>query len=292
MGWKFILGNVAAAKGKSLNSPLLGNTIMGGRKAQVALFVLAGLILLFIVVLAIYLVSQKRAETATTTNEQLELQNNPDLAAEKARAQARLDTCLAETTQGAIEDYQTEIQQAAMQQVGELSDYQTQLTQAIADEFPSCFYRFNTKDSLLITDSQPPRVSLIFSTNAVKVAASYNAAGTYNGFTYHLNTYLGNVQTDFGRAARDSDATFKIVENALSGHPDATNPFVNKESNTFNPYALADQQKYLNLIIQPDGSCTAIIYDYTAVQNGADTQPTILAKDYTAADAPACKGLL
>ena len=238
---------------------------MGGRKAQVALFVLAGVIILIMVVLALYLVSQKKAETSTSTNEQLLLQQNPDLAAEKARMQARVDDCLSQTSTEVLTNFS-----AADVPVNTIADAEQALADEIAARFPDCFFRFNTQEKLTITGDEP-RVTATLSADKLNVHAVYAATGSFNSYTYTLQAYDGAVATQLQPMLLRGFA----IQQALAGTtPTGTGgsqldaasladakAFIDDDCNV-DLYAFEDQGIYADLLTHDDGTMTALLYDY------------------------------
>jgi hypothetical protein len=243
---------------------------MGGRKAQVALFVLAGLILLFMVVLAIYLVSQKRAETATTTNEQLELQNNPELAAEKARMQERVDKCLEQVSGEAVQELST-----SSLQVNTIPEAESALSDEISAKFPDCFFRYNTAGKLTVTADQP-KITVSLGADQMNVHAEYGARGELDGKTYTLKAYDGAVPTQLRTMLERGFALSQALSGATptgsGGKLDAASLATAKEfiddDCYVNLYAYEDQGIYADLLTHDDGTLTAYFFDYKNAKPG------------------------
>lgn len=239
---------------------------MGGKKAQVALFVLAGVIVLFMVALTLYLISQQRAATSTSTNEQLELQQNPALAVEKAQMQTTVNNCLQATATDVIGNAS-----ANGLNVQSISDAEQLLANTIALRFPDCFFQYNTAGKLTITDENVPSVTVTLGTDQVLVNANYAVQGTLNGLTYHLSSYQATVTSGLRGMLETNFAVQQQIANSLSGKGD-TSSFISPDGYV-DLYAFADQNQYLDLLVNPDGTCTVYVTDYNRMIAGKATTP-------------------
>ncbi len=245
---------------------------MGGQKGQVALYVLIGLVVLIIIVLALYLVSLKKTETQTSANQQALLQNDPQLAAEIQRMQQRVDDCLGQTAADSLQEYQSSGTPVTTQ-----ADAEQMLADDIAAKFPDCFYQFNTEGKLQITDDGAPSVTAMLSDSKLLVTATYATQGTYDGKMYTLKDYTGSAPSNLKPMI---DRALSIKQ-ALSGATGATGGTFTPDSSFIDPtdcsvdlYAYEDQGIYADLTVNDDGTMTAYFYDYNDYLQGlTDTPP-------------------
>jgi|GEM_PF-2950780 len=232
-----------------------------GRRAQVAFFVLLGVILLIAIVIAIYLIQQQRVQTHETS-EQLYV-GNPELAAEAGRMQQRVDDCLSQTAQDSLESFADE-----GADVSSLADAEAMLEEDIALSFPNCFYRFNTA-SLFIEQETPPTVHIAFSNDGASVTAHYIVSGEYQGAKYSLSDYQANIKTGFrpllekglGLRASMSGTTPTGSGGSGTAAPSVGEEFIDKNCYV-NLYAYQDEGIYADLTQRMDGTMQATFYDY------------------------------
>ncbi len=249
---------------------------MGGQKGQVALYVMIGLVVLIIVVLAFYLVSLKKTETQTSGSQQALLQNDPQLAAEIQRMQQRVDDCLGQKAADALQEYQD-----AAIPVTTQADAEQMLADDIAAKFPGCFYQFNTEGKLQITDDGAPSVTATLSDDKLLVTATYVAQGTYNGKTYMLKDYTGSAPSSLKPMIDRALSIKQALSGATAGGtftPDSR--FIDPTDCTVDLYAYEDQGIYSDLNINDDGTMTAYFYDYNDYLQGlTDTPPKPIVVD-------------
>ena len=247
-----------------------------GRQGQVAIFVLVGLIFVIAIILALYVINQKKIETTTTEDEQLRLQQNPELAAERARMQQRVDECLALVTRGVLDEAKMYGVQACSLEAAE-----TALAEEVSGTFSDCFFRFNTIDKLAITDEALPRATVLLGNDRVIVTAAYSVRGEFDGEAYTLNEYTATIDESprdaiayaialscYGvTATSDSPTGTTGTSGGLNtplppGIPDIdVNALFDAEC-YYDAYAYEDEGIYTDLLLLPDGTRVVYVYDY------------------------------
>jgi hypothetical protein len=253
------------------------------RKAQVALYVLGGIIVLFLIVLSIYLGRLKKTETLVTTGQDQQLLNNPELAAERARMQQRLDECLGQTTLEVLEDYQN-----SGISVSTIEQAEPRLAEEISMRFPDCLFRFNTIDKLQAGSDDAPRVSVTLGTEGASVSAEYSVVGTYNDKNYPLASFQTNVPSDLGHVIATAGTVRKaLLSPEARTAPSSDNPTLAELARTlfddecrFNLYALEDQGWYADLVTLDDGKMNLYLYNYNDYLDGKTSEePTPIPVD-------------
>ena len=265
---------------------------MGGRRAQVALFVLLGVIILVGVILALYLIHEKKISTTSTDlSQQLDEQNNPELAAEKARMQQRVDDCLARTAQDSLQAFVD-----SGTQVASIAEAEQLLSDDIAQRFPDCFFAFNTIHKLAII-GDTPKVIAILGPGTLRVSVTYAAKGTFEEQSYQLQDYSASAAT---RLRETLDSGFALQQ-ALSGTLDntggpgsadyealaAAKSFIDDDCYV-DLHAYEDQGIYADMFVHDDDTMTALFYNYKDWKQG-DPSPEPVVIDLPAC-VPASKG--
>ena len=244
-----------------------------GRQGQVAIFVLVGLILVIGIILALYVINQKKIETTTTEDEQLRLQQNPELAAERARMQQRVDECLAGISEAAVEEALS-----SGTPFSSLTEVEAYLSEEIGGGFHVCFYQYNTAEKLSITDEALPRVSVVISDDRVLITTKYAVRGELDDETYTLTTYTATLE-ESPRAALEMamalraaytpagapGATTTIPETGGPGLPDIDVNALFDEHCYYDAYAFEAQGIYTDLLLLPEGERRVYVYDYTTL---------------------------
>jgi len=246
---------------------------MGGR-GQTALYILLGLILFIGLLFTLYFVNQKDTEILGPKDDPM--QNNPQLAAEKARMQARVDKCLGQVAADSL----TEME-AAQKPVVSIKSAEQQLADDIALFFPECFFEYNTIEKLTAANEQP-KVRTSLSNDQLTVLVSYPVKGTYEGEPYTLNDFTAKVPTTVRpQMQRALNIPKAMQEKTFEPGRD----FLNPDDCTVDLYAYEDQGIYADLIIKKDGTMVAYFYDYTGYLDGMTTEkPTPIIVDL-----PACE---
>lgn len=233
--------------------------------------------------MALFFIKQKSASVQTSTNEQLALQNDPQLAAEVQRMQERVDRCLGQTAEESLAEFKSSDETVTSQEAVE-----AMLADDIASKFPDCFFRFNTASKLQIVDEGTPDVTANLADGKLIVTATYTVKGEYNKKKYTLDEYKGSAPTDL-KAVIDRAMTVRnSILNRVSG---------SKGNGAFTPgteyldencyvdlYAYEDQGIYSDLAVNDDGTMTAYFYDYNDYLKGLTLDPPKPIK----VDLPAC----
>jgi hypothetical protein len=234
---------------------------MGGRRAQVALFVLIGFVILLGVVLLIVAVNNQRAAVGEDLDVVDEVSDNPEVAAERARMRERVDTCLQEIAKEAVTDFA-----AAGVPVATSAEANPYLAEEISLNFPSCFYRFNTRSKLEIIDPEAPRVEASLGNTMLIVDVDYLIRGHYEGESYTFSDHHAEIETNLAALIEQQ----QLIDEQLSNPSE--DGFITPDG-FVDPYAFEDEGIYTDIVFYDDGSCLIFFYDY-------NTEPPLLSSRY------------
>jgi hypothetical protein len=226
-------------------------------RGQVALYVLVGVVLVLIVSIGVLVMRQRQASLVSTASPDDASANDPALAAEKVRMQARVDACLGVVA----DDAQRRIGSsgAAMETA---ADAEQLLEQQIAVDFPRCFFAFNTVDKLEIVGDEPA-ITAVLGAGTLQVLAKLEAEGTFNAKTYRLSDYQASVPSSLLGLINAG----KDIAKSLAGKGTGGRSFFTSDGK-IDPYAFEDQGIYTQYILFDDGSCVVIMYDFNELRKG------------------------
>jgi len=231
-------------------------------KGQVALYVLLGVVLLIGVVIAIHVVTVK--SSTTTTENPVDKGLSPQCQAEKARMEERANKCLAKKLEEAVADYQEE-----GDLLPDLASVQAYLQEDVELGFPDCFHEWPILDRLSVDWDVDTKADLVLTDTGVAATVTQPVSGECDGQAYHLRTYTARITSD----VKPEFEKFDAVRNELLSN--ATKLF-GKDCGV-DPYGLADEGIYTDVLLLDDGSSVVWLYDYNDYLNGGEEKPKPLA---------------
>ncbi len=249
----------------------MGGTVRG----QVALYVLIGVIVLVGVILAIVLFNQQEVNIATETPDEI-LQGNPDLQAEVSRMRERVERCLEEVAAEAATDFA-----GVGIPVATPAEAEPYLADEISLNFPNCFFRYNTREKLVITDLDEPRIIVSLVDDSMLVDAEYSVEGHYMDLTYRMSQFSGQIATELARVIERQAALDEQIQEALDGLA-GDESFIDDDGYV-DLGAFEDEGIFADMLVYDDGSCAIIFYDYN--QLDSEGNPLVASRYY-----PTCVG--